>query len=302
MNIEMAKRIPIIKILEILGFKPQRETKLTATYLSPIRKEHEGSFVVYKKTNTWYDYGIAKGRDTLDLVQQYLGHTGADCTIQDCFRWLDNMVVKHHNFPTFEPIEDGFECKHQIISVKEIQHPALKKFLEYRKISLSTARRYTKEVRVIHTGTQGRVFALGFPNEGDGFELRCQIFKGSVKEKTISFVRGFDEDYSAIYIFEGFMDFLSAVEQNGMALKHDAIILNSTTLLKVALGYIEVTPYKTIKSWMDNDRTGNNAKAAITAFVNSKPGMEHLPMNIVYAGYKDVNAWHMANPKELGMN
>lgn len=51
MNIEQAKAISIVQILEIIGIKPTRLNQKEAWYLSPLRHEKTASFKVNLKRN-----------------------------------------------------------------------------------------------------------------------------------------------------------------------------------------------------------------------------------------------------------
>jgi hypothetical protein len=296
MNIEMAKRISIVSILEKLGVKPEKETVSRVKYLSPIRKENSGSFFVYKKKNCWYDFGMAKGGDSIDLVSAYLKHTGADCTVHDCLRWIENMMGQSGVFvPVDVPANENSENALQLITVSPIKNKMLLRLLADRGISLKIARPFLKEVRYKHVPTGREMFALGLPNVEEGYELRSSIFKGSVKKKSISFIRGTNKDQTCLCIFEGVMDFLSAVQRfNTDILLHDCIILNSISMIGFAFGYIQNATYKKIRSFMDNDPAGKETEHKINEFVKTISDVAHVPMSGKYAAYKDVNDWHIS--------
>ena len=65
---DKAREIPITEFLKKSGFSPVRENQNSAWYLSPIRNENEASFKVSKVLNRWYDHGIGKGGNIIDLV------------------------------------------------------------------------------------------------------------------------------------------------------------------------------------------------------------------------------------------
>lgn len=143
--------------------------------------------------------------------------------------------------------------------------------------------------------TNKTFFALGLKNEEKGYEYRNLYFKGCVRKKSITFVRGETPKPPAIHIFEGFMDFLSVIAQHeGKRLKHDAIILNSLSQIKEAIAYIKGYGYERAYTWLDNDDAGKMATAAFAEFFKTEDNLIHQPMNKHYAPYKDVNAAHMA--------
>ncbi|HPF51925.1 MAG TPA: DNA primase, partial [Draconibacterium sp.] len=71
---DKAREISITEFLKKSGFSPVRENQNLAWYLSPIRDEKEASFKVSKILNRWYDHGIGKGGNIIDLVIEMNNH------------------------------------------------------------------------------------------------------------------------------------------------------------------------------------------------------------------------------------
>ncbi len=159
---------------------------------------------------------------------------------------------------------------------------------------MEIACQHLKEIHVCNQRTKKSFFALGFPNEDGGFELRNPFFKGCLGSKAISFIRGREPTPDSIHLFEGFMDYLSAISQlNGEGLTGDAIILNSLSYLKQITPYIQHYGYRIAYTWFDNDTAGEKATAALAEFFRTQDDLVHKRMNGIYAPHKDVNAWHM---------
>lgn len=297
MNIDQAKAITIVEILSRLGIQPKRITASKALYLSPVRNEKTPSFWVDTKTNRWHDYGDGRGGDVVDLASAYLQFTREAHTVSDALRWIRNMGVGSYEIvPIYRPIDQLVNDNGSLLlkSKKPVQHVGLIHYLGNRGIQLAVARRYLKELRVHNTRTNKYFTALGFANEDGGFELRNSFFKGGLRPKAISFVRGRVPKPEGIHLFEGFMDYLSAICQlRGNGFADDAIILNSLSCLKQAIPYIQNYGYRVAYSWMDHDEAGAKATALLTEFCQTQADLRHTPMNKVYAPHKDVNAWHM---------
>lgn len=68
MNIEQAKQIPIVEVLDRLGHTPHRQVRDQLWYFSPFRSEATPSFKVNPIANLWYDFGEGRGGDVIDLV------------------------------------------------------------------------------------------------------------------------------------------------------------------------------------------------------------------------------------------
>lgn len=303
MNIDQAKAIPIAEILEKMGYKPSRKANFEYWYLSPLRQEKTASFQANIKKNIWFDFGLGEGGDAIDLISKYLKAQGVQNTVSDALRWLDNMfdhapkIMSITELPT-ETKNDPSALS--ITSIKNIHHRVLENYLSDRGIPLQVAVRYLKEVR-IHNKASGKNFvALGFKNEEGGYEIRNQKFKGCVKPKYISFIRGANPDCKQVHVFEGVFDFLTAVTlNNGKHFEGDTIVLNSLALLSKVTPYIKGYGYSILYSWMDNDEVGKNATASLEAFAQTEEGLRHVPMNSQYEPYKDVNAAHTA---KLGLS
>jgi len=296
MNIEQAKTIQINSLLDKLGLTPSKTKGKELCYLSPFRSEKTPSFFVNVDKNIWHDFGDGKGGDVLSFVTSYLESTGESSNIPDALRWLKNMS----GHLEFKPVQPASYSPHPesptwvVKHSKAISHKALIQYLESRGIPIELAKEHLSEVHVTNQETRKGYFALGFQNEDGGYEVRNQHFKGSVSPKTLTFVRGSKPKPEVIHVFEGFMDFLSAVSQlKNKRLNGDAIVLNSLSSLQSAWPYIKNYGYRTLYSWLDNDPSGKRATSILKEFVASEEGLLHVPMNRLYLSHKDVNAWHM---------
>ncbi|RYC66965.1 toprim domain-containing protein [Spirosoma sordidisoli] len=296
MNIDQAKTIPIADILGQLNIQPRKTSPDKLLYLSPIRKEKTPSFWVYLKPNRWHDYGIGQGGDPVDLICAYLRYIREDHTVVDALRWITNM----HNTPyAFAPVyidapaEEDDHCL-SLKKVGPIEHVGLVHYVHKRGIPTPVANMHLKQVHVRNKRTGKSFFALGFDNEEGGYELRNPFFKGSLGRKSVSFIRGTDPQANGIHIFEGAIDYLSAVAQlKGERFKGDTIVLNSLSCLKQLLPYVHNYGYRTAYTWLDNDTAGKTATRTLGEFFKTQVDLTHKCMNRLYAPHKDVNAWHM---------
>ncbi len=296
-NISWAKAIPLAQILDTLGHTPTRQNNHEIWYHSPFRQEKTASFHIHIQKNSWYDFGIGKGGDSVDFVCTYLKTSGESHTVADALRWLQNMtggVNDIRNIETYTPPSDTASPLF-IKSSKPVEHPALIEFLNKRCIPLPLAKLYLKEVRIFNNQTQKRFFALGFLNEDNGCDIRNPFFKGCVGTKTISFIRGSRTTPQGIHVFEGFMDYLAAlVMHNASRFNDDVIVLNSLACLKHAVPYIKNYGYRVAYTWLDNDKAGREATTILHEFFASQDNLQHKKMNHLYEGHKDVNDGLMA--------
>jgi len=295
MNIEHAKSIALSAILEKLGSKSEKQSGKDLWYFSPLRDEKTPSFHVDRKKNLWFDFGSDRGGDGIALVCAYLEASNEDHTVQDALRWLKNMM---NNAPIIQEVHDPHEVnspeKMVLKKTKPLKHRALIHYLTARGIPFAVAKDYLKEVHVYNSESKKSYFALGIKNEGGGYELRNPYFKGCIRPKHITFVRGTIPKPDGIHIFEGFMDYLSIIAQQGKPMENDAIILNSLSCMRKATAYIKNYGYRIAYTWLDNDPSGMKATEAFAAFFKTEENLQHRLMNHLYKDNKDVNEWQMS--------
>lgn len=294
MKAEQANAIDLSIILRIIGCLPTRQCGAEYWYCSPFRKERTPSFHVNLRKNVWFDFGESRGGTVVDFICAWLDFSKEDHTVTDALRWIDNMQEKGplEAYSREDLVNYGVTL--ELKKTGALQNAAFINYLHSRGIPLSCARKYLREAH-IHNGNTGKIFqALAFRNENGGFELRNKFFKGCIAPKGISFIRGKKILPEEIHVFEGFMDFLSAlVHQKSNSFEGDAIILNSTACLHEAFPYIRNYSYKTLYSWLDNDAAGQKATLALHDLALKDGNFIVKPMNEIYAPHKDVNTWHM---------
>ncbi len=294
MNIERAKLIPLTTILSCMGAELVRERQNDHWYKSPFRQEKTASFHVKLSENVWYDHGLGKGGDSINLVCTYLKHTHESDTVVDALRWIKNMAGNTPVSTKFEEPPIKREASWKLKQVSPINRLGLIRYLSNRNIPVELANKYLREVSVENTNTGSTIFALGVPNEDEGFELRNPFLKSCLAPKAISFIRGETIKPTTLNVFEGAFDFLSAaIRIPDMITPHDAIILNSVSLLERACAYIKGYGYNTIYTWFDNDTAGSRANLTLQTLLENEEQLICKPMNHFYQPFKDVNEWHI---------
>lgn len=298
MNIEQANSIPLTEILEKLGYPPVKHRGYDVWYSSPFRKEKTPSFHIHTKKNVWYDFGECKGGDVVSFARHYLMSHKEDHLELDALRWLDNIKpsCRIEFIPTEKPHAEV--CALALQSVSSLRHVGLISYLQDRGIPEKLARKYLREAVVYNRNTGNMFYAIAFQNDEEGYELRNNLFKGCIAPKYITLIRGKKSPSPEVHIFEGFMDFLSALRHyNTDQFDGDAIILNSVNCLHLAFAYIKGYTYKTVYSWLDNDMTGQRATDILADFVTKEAGLFFRAMNRVYLPYVDVNEWYQQKLK-----
>ena len=271
------KQVSIVDYLAQTGYKPKLIKGMNYWYYSPLRSELTPSVKVNAERNQWYDFGTGDHGDIIDLVCA-LQH----CSTADAMRRLAALkgvwLAPSFSFGGTTTLRSQAPSM-ELISVQAVKHPKLLLYLTERGLQRSDISPFLSEVYYKVSGKC--FFALGFPNDAGGWELRNPYFKGCFAPKAISTIKGTDSH--KLQLFEGFMDFLSwrKLHPEGQA---DSIMLNSLTLLPKLIPSIH--PYPLIESFLDNDEAGDRAtKQLIDA------GLPVKDMRACYAPYKDINEY-----------
>ena len=270
------KSIPLATFMSQLGYFPVKTQGYRLWYKSPLRQEHTASFKVQADINCWYDFGIGKGGNIIDLAAElyqsndlrYLMDCIARCVSVSPTQTVASSSPQRHSAPSFTDIE-----------VLPLRHHALVAYLQERGIPAQIAVKHCKQ---IHYSCRGkRYYAVGFANESGGYETRNKYFKGCIAPKDISLRRIRDGPTNDVAVFEGFIDYLSAITL-GIIQGTDAIILNSVSNVGKAIPYLR--DYSTIHCYLDNDDAGKSTFAAISAELDNV-----IDCSTFYSQFNDLN-------------
>ena len=277
MQLHDIKQISIVDYLAQTGYKPKLTKGVNYWYCSPLRSELTPSFKVNAERNQWYDFGTGDHGDIIDLVCA-LQH----CSTAEAMRRLAALkgvrLAPSFSFGGTTPVRSQASSM-ELIGVQAVKHPKLLLYLSERGLQPSDVSPFLSEV--YYKVSEKCFFALGFPNEAGGWELRNPYFKGCFAPKAITTIKGTNSH--KLQLFEGFMDFLSwwKLHPEGQA---DSIILNSLTLLPKLIPTLH--PYPIIESLLDNDEAGDRATKQLF-----DAGLPVKDMRACYAPYKDINEY-----------
>jgi hypothetical protein len=279
MNVKQAKEIPVEKVLERMGYLPQKISGYDLWFLSPFTNEKTPSFKINQRINRWYCHSSGFGGNTLDFVVKKSG-----CSISEALTYLKDFDV----FFSFHQQENNFEIteekKYSITSVSKIKSYALIEYLSHRRIRNSEVINKLSQVNYEINGKS--FYAIGFKNDRGGWEIRNKYVKICLNQKDITLIKN---NSNKLLVFEGFFDYLSHI-QFFDELKNDSdyLILNSLSLLKksesIFLNYPEIDLY------LDNDLKGKETTLdLLTKYKNVNDKSD------LYAGHKDLNEFLMHN-------
>ena len=279
-EIDAMRHIALADFLARLGHEPVRRSGNELWYRAPYRNERTPSFRVNVAKQLWYDFGMGKGGDIFTLAGEFIGSNDFMEQVKFIAEIANMpMPVPEVSKPTFLPkrSEPAFEG----METAPLLHSPLTDYLAERGIPYGIASRYCCR---LNYGVRGkRYFAVGFPNVAGGFEIRSRFFKGSVPPKDVSLVKMESSQADVCSVFEGFMDFLSAVTL-GLA-TGDCLVLNSVANVEKALKHLD--GYEHIDCYLDRDEAGRRAMEAL----RTRYGGKVTDRSGIYQGCKDLNEY-----------
>lgn len=307
MNAKQAKLIKLTSLMNALGFQKVKDERggQEHKYLSPFREEKEPSFNINIAKNAWFDFGAGEGGNTLDFAIRYLQSMGKPSHISDALSWLEEVTgqrgksrrisqgVKPTSSFSQQAAQPHFleePSALEFISAQKITHSRILSYLtQERAISEIFVHQYLKEIRYKNKKTNKKYFAFGMQNRVGGWEIRSASdeypFKSALNGRDLNYFSS-DAVKNTISIYEGMIDFLSALTLNPKTLNtEDAIVLHSLSSFNQACHVIDVNDYRELKTYLDNDASGER----YTQLFRDKYGERVFSMNASYKGCKDLN-------------
>ncbi len=276
--IKEIKSIPLASFLSRLGHEPTARKGTRLWYKSPLRQEHTPSFKVETALNCWYDFGLGRGGNIIDLAAE-LYQSNDLCYLMRC-------IADSYPVPSVPTVASSFAPRHSAPSMERfevvsLEHRALVAYLQERGIPAHIAKANCKEAHYSFNGKP--YFAVAFENVNNGWELRNRYFKGCRGRKDISYLPwARDDPATECAVFEGFIDYLSSLAL-GIISGADAIILNSVVNVNKAVPSLR--NYTVINCYLDNDNAGQTALAELTAIYGSIV----IDRSTLYAEFNDLN-------------
>ena len=272
------KSIPLAAFLSRLGHEPAARKGTRLWYKSPLRQEQTPSFKVEITLNSWYDFGLGRGGNIIDLATELYQSTD--------LRFLMRCIANSYPVPSVQTVASSYPRRHSAPSMERfevvpLEHRALVAYLQERGIPAHIAKAKCKEA---HYSVNGKsYFAVAFENVNNGWELRNRYFKGCRGRKDISYLPwSRDGPSTECAVFEGFINYLSALTLDIFS-GADAIILNSVVNVNKAVPYLK--SYTAINCYLDNDNAGETTLAELTAIYGSTV----IDRSILYSEFNDLN-------------
>lgn len=286
MNVKQAKSIRIDVYLERLGFLPARKSGSSLMYSSMLSPsgDRTPSFEVSSDGHAFHDWSSGFSGSIIDLALALCGTNNISNALASIQASMDAAFSPH---PT---ASDSFYFHQQkkgiaIHCVQPIRSRALLHYAWTRGIAPQVVRAYCSEIHYFISDRER--YAIGWRNNSGGWELRNSFAKLAASPKDCTLVNDLCE--CTMLVFEGFFDFLSAVQLGWFRPETmNAVVLNSTALVRRAIPLLEHAAR--VICLLDNDEAGRSATAAL---------MQALPCAedkaCLYVGGNDLNEWMVMN-------
>lgn len=253
-EIKELKQVPIVNYLRRQGINPTSKSGAYFMYNSPLRNDSTPSFSVNPTKNTFYDLGNENDKGSIiDLVMRM-----ERMSFTEACQYLDSQdLMKENENQKYLSLSlsqnPNNEIKnYEVTAVKDLQHPALIRYVESRKITLNTAFTYLKEIH--YKNAKGKFFGVGYETDNGGYVLRSEIMKKPINLGQSGIKVFAIANSKNVSIFEGAFDFLSCIEYYKRPPRCTVIILNSVTNLSKAMPLLKSA--EKIYSYLDNDEAG----------------------------------------------
>lgn len=271
------KDTDIVKYLAHKGFTPKHTKNQSAWYNSPLRNESTPSFKVDIDKNVWYDFGLSEGGNVVGLVCKMF-----NLNTFEAIKTLSGDDIPHHEPIVYtNPAKKPKQGVNILKANPEIINHHLILYLKSRKINVGLVQNCKQLFQLEYEVNDKRYFALGFRNNKGGYEIRNSLTKIASSPKGVTTINGTSD---SVNIFEGFMDYLTALSYFSIPLPtHTSIILNGVGQVKGIIPDLE--KYKTVNLFLDNDNAGIETVKLITS---NHPNTINRSQEI-YSDYKDFN-------------
>jgi len=283
---EVREQTSITDFLSRLGHQPKRTKGHESMYISMIRdSDTDASFSVNEKLGVWYDHGMGKGGNVLDLGMLYWPELNFGEVVNK-IRELCNLNVSDNNAVRRRPPRPRIREAVKIPNYK-IEHikpfgtsEALNAYLKSRGI-YDVAADNIKEIHYYvedEKKNRKNYFAAGWQNELGAWKIRNKYFKACLGKKAITMI---SRDPKKLVVFEGYMNYLSWRKGNPSS-NASALVLNSLALLQSGLEKAKAFPV--IDVYLDRDPSGYTA---LSTWMKALPYSNDR--SEIYKGLNDYN-------------
>ncbi|MGI4759592.1 MAG: toprim domain-containing protein [Janthinobacterium lividum] len=295
------KQISLRSIMAKLGHAPAGPPAAGGNYYytSPFRPDEKTpSFVVSEVKNVWADFGgtprpgkKVAGGDVLQLIMELTGFDLARARLV-LRAWASDLATPAELALPAAPAGETFTTGKVSFTDVRVEPLAMKALVDYlvsRGLNWGLVQQSSRTLAHLQqifyrTSTSQRekpYFGLGWKTAA-GWEVRSKGFQGTIGGKGLTWLPGREP---GVLVFEGFMDYLSALTHFKQAgFPQTVLVLNSASLILEALPQLLEAPQ--VHWFGDNDQAGERA---LWLLRQALPAGRLTTHNELYRGYKDFN-------------
>lgn len=231
--------------------RPVKRTRNGYLYRCPWRTDTHPSLSVTANGRGWHDLASGEHGSVIDLVMKC-----KNIDFKEACREIERTDPLSFSFsqPVLDDEKKEKESGFKMFEVSKLQSRGLFAYLHQRKINLDIAKQFLQEAHYSFKDGDSYLYALAYPNDKGGYELRSPFYKGGTSPKWITTHLG--QENAPTVVFEGFMDMLSFATLCG-EVRHNYIVLNSIVNVDVAID--ELRGKEKIYLCLDNDKAGETA-------------------------------------------
>ncbi len=300
MNIsEIKEKIQLSDFLRKEGYSPVRKSGNELIYRSPYRNDQNPSFTVNDTKGLWYDHGDGRGGSIVDLAM-ILYKTK---NVKEALNRLIDLLGQNLIPDTIQRNIGGIRKKHEIALIKPLgSNWAITSYLQERGVydeAIDSDK--VKEVYYDFIGEDGqrkRYFGAGWQNDSGGYDIRSRYAKICIAKKDILIMN--HGGSRKLNIFEGMMNFLTALKEDQVSLKDTNIVLNTLSLYQKAIAYARNNPQEEVNLFLDNGKGGDKFTVLFQDAIPDAKDKRYL-----YSDYNDYNERLMAeasDKRDIGPN
>lgn len=246
----------------------------------PWREDKNPSLSITPNGKGWQDHATGEHGNIIDLVMKCINSKDLSKVCAE----FENIQSNPFSLDIDKNNDDESKEKgvFALFEVIPLRAKGLYAYLHQRGIDTTIAKSICMEAHYSFLAEKDRyLYALAFPNDKGGYELRSPYIKGSKSPKAISFQHEIDN--AAIVVFEGFMDALSFFTLC-KSIKHNYLVLNSVVNVDAAITKLQEWPDAVVYLLLDNDPAGDEATQKMLSALPNAKDIRHK-----IAPHKDLN-------------
>jgi len=283
-QIDTANSVNLKAVLQSLNY----ENIGNSIFQNPLKvEENSNSFSVFQKKNSkiWCakDHGQNKVWNNITLIREIKNYSFVEAVkfLLD----FDGQFVEEENAPCTSSFQNPHSNSNNVLPAQKECLPKQIANLNYylkidRCISPTIAKEYIEYNQFLQNEKWN--YGLFFKNDKGGYALRNKLHKRNFGSAGITTLKL--DNCQTWCVFEGFLDYLSAITFYKKKFKANILVLNSTSMIEEAKKALQDNKATKIFTFLDNDTAGKTATNELR-----KLDIELIDKSVIYQQHNDFN-------------